>query len=83
MTISAALQAFCNMFEQVMKTQNTAIEKQSESTVNKAVKRTTKAIQAANKGLDIAAKYTDLMNKDDKKAFAKYKKIFDNNIGGK
>lgn len=83
MTISAAVQAFCNMFEQAMKTQNTAIEKQSESTVNKAVKRTTKAIQAANKALDVAAKYVNIMSKDDKKVFTKYKKEFDNNIGGK
>ena len=71
MTISAALQAFCNMFEQIAKAKNTAIEKQSESTVNKAVKRTTKAIQEANKALDIAAKYVDSMSKDDKKDFIK------------
>ena len=83
MTISAALQAFWGMFEQEKKTKNTAIEKQSESTVNKAIKRTTKAIQEANKALDIAAKYTDYMNKDDKKGFIKHKKRFDNNIGGK
>ena len=83
MTISAALQAFCSMFEQVAKTKNTAIEKQSEITVNKAVKRTTKAIQEANKALDIAAKYTDYMSKDDKKDFIKHKKNFDDNIGGK
>ena len=83
MTISAAVQAFCNMFEQMVKTQNTAIEKQSESTINKAIKRTTKAIQAANKGLDVASKYIDYMSKDDKRAFEKAKKEFDNNIGGK
>lgn len=83
MTISAAVQAFCNMFEQMVKTQNTAIEKQSESTVNKAVKRTTKAIQAANRGLDVASKYIGYMSKDDKKTFEKAKKEFDNNIGGK
>lgn len=83
MTISAAIQAFCSMFEQVAKTKNTAIENQSESTVNRAVKRTTKAIQEANKALDIAAKYTDFMNKDDKKDFIKHKKKFDDNIGGK
>lgn len=83
MTLSGAAQAFCEMFAQVMKTQNTAIEKQSESTVNKAVKRTTKAIQEANKALDIAAKYADSMSKDDKKDFIKHKKRFDDNIGGK
>ena len=93
MTISAAIQAFCSMFEQVAKTKNTAIENQSESTVNKAIKRTTKAIQEANsavqktgffnKALDIAAKYTDYMSKDDKKDFIKHKKKFDDNIGGK
>ena len=83
MTISAALKAFCSMFEQEKKKKNTAIEKQSESTVNKAIKRTTKAIQEANKALDIAAKYTDYMSKDDKKDFIKHKKKFDDNIGGK
>ena len=83
MMISATLQAFCSMFEQVAKTKNTAIEKQSESTVNKAIKRTTKAIQEANKALDVAAKYTDSMDKDDKKDFIKHKKKFDDNIGGK
>ena len=83
MTISAALQAFCSMFEQVAKTKNTVIENQSESTVNKVIKRTTKAIQEANKALDIATKYTDSMNKDDKKDFIKHKKKFDDNIGGK
>ena len=83
MTISAVLQAFCSIFEQVTKTKNTAIEKQSEIAVNKAVKRTTKAIQEANKALDIAAKYTDYMSKDDKKDFIKHKKKFDDNIGGK
>ena len=83
MTISAALQAFCSMFEQVAKTKNTAIEKQSESTVNRAIKRTTKAIQEANKALDIAAKYMDSFDKKDFKDFKKYKKDFDNNIGSK
>ena len=83
MTISAAVQAFCNMFEQIAKTQNTAIEKQSERTVNKAVNRDTKAIQAANRCLDIPLKYIDYMSKNDKKAFKKAKKEFDNNIGGK
>ncbi len=83
MTLSGAAQAFCEMFSQVMKTQNTAIEKQSESTVNKAVRRTSKAIQAANKGLDVASKYLHCMNNEDKKCFEKAKKEFDNNIGSK
>lgn len=83
MTISTALQAFCSMFEQVVETKKTAIEHQSETTVNKTHKSSSRAIKAANKALDIADNYTVAMDKKDANAFRKYKKVFDNNIGSK
>ena len=82
-TIAAAIKSLCDMLAQFAETQNTAIERQSETTVNKSCKNSSKAIKAANKALDIAAKYMDSFDKKDFKDFRKYKKDFVNNIGSK
>lgn len=82
-TIAAAIKSLCDMFAQFAETQNTAIERQSEMTVNKSCKNSSKAIKAANKALDIADNYTAVMDKKDANTFRKYKKVFDNNIGSK
>ena len=77
------IKSACDMFSQVAETEKTAIEHQSETTVNKTHKSSSKAIKAANKALDIADNYTAVMDKKDANAFRKYKKVFDNNIGSK
>ncbi len=82
-TIATAIKSFCDMLAKFEEVQNTAIEKQSETTVNKSAKNASKAIKAANKALDIATKYADDFEKKDAKDFKKYKKLFDNNIGSR
>lgn len=82
-TIATAIKSFCDMLAKFEETQNTAIERQSETTVNKSAKNASKAIKAANKALDIAIKYANNFEKKDYKDFKKYKKDFDNNIGSK
>ena len=59
------------------------VDHQSETTVNKSYKNASKAIKAANKALDIATIYLQIMDSKDGTNFKKYKKIFDNNIGSK
>lgn len=81
--IMETIKSVCNMISQCEETRGTAIERQSETTVNKSVKSASKAIKAANKALDIAVKYSNNFDKKDYKDFKKYKKDFDNNIGSK
>lgn len=82
-TIMEMVKAVCDMFSQVAETKETAIGHQSETTVNKSHNNSSKAIKAANKALDIADNYINCMTKQDAKAFKKYKKAFDNNIGSR
>lgn len=73
-TIAAAIKSLYDMLAQFAKTQNTAIERQSETTVNKSCKNSSKAIKAANKALDIAAKYMDSFDKKISKTLENIKK---------
>lgn len=46
-TIAAAIKSLCDMLAQFAETQNTAIERQSETTVNKSCKNSSKAIKSS------------------------------------
>lgn len=83
MGITEAITAICTMLKKFAEVKETSIQNQSETTVNCSSKNASKAIKAANKAIDIAAKYCDNFEKRDLKDFKKYKKEFDNHIGSK
>lgn len=78
-----AIKSACDMVSKIEDKRQNDVDHQSETTVNKSYKNASKAIKAANKALDIATIYVQIMDKKDCKNFKKYKKIFDNNIGSK
>lgn len=81
--IMTAIKSICDMVSKIEDKRQNDVDHQSETTVNKSYKNTSKAIKAANKALDIATIYLQIMDSKDGKNFKKYKKIFDNNIGSK
>ena len=81
--IMTAIKSICDMVGKIEDKRQNDIDHQSETAVNKSYKNASKAIKAANKALDIATIYLQIMDSKDGKNFKKYKKIFDNNIGSK
>lgn len=81
--IMTAIKSVCDMVSKIEDKRQNDVDHQSEITVNKSYKNASKAIKAANKALDIATIYLQIMDSKDSKNFKKYKKIFDNNIGSK
>ena len=81
--IMTAIKSICDMVSKIEDKRQNDVDHQSETTVNKTYKNASKAIKAANKALDIATIYLQIMDSKDGKNFKKYKKIFDNNIGSK
>ena len=81
--IMTAIKSICDMVSKIENKRQNDVDHQSETTVNKSYKNASKAIKAANKALDIATIYLQIMDSKDGKNFKKYKKIFDNNIGSK
>lgn len=81
--IMTAIKSVCDMVNKIEDKRQNDVNHQSETTVNKSCKNASKAIKAANKALDIATIYLQIMDSKDGKNFKKYKKIFDNNIGSK
>ena len=81
--IMTAIKSVCDMVSKIENKRQNDVDHQSETTVNKSYKNASKAIKAANKALDIATIYLQIMDSKDGKNFKKYKKIFDNNIGSK
>ena len=77
------IKSVCDMVGKIEDKRQNDVDHQSETTVNKSYKNASKAIKAANKALDIATIYLQIMDSKDGKNFKKYKKIFDNNIGSK
>lgn len=78
-----AIKSVCDMVGKIEDKRQNDVDHQSETNINKSYKNSSKAIKAANKALDIATLYLQVMDKKDGKNFSKYKKIFDNNIGSK
>ena len=81
--IMTAIKSICDMVSKIEDKRQNDVDHQSETTVNKSYKNASKEIKAANKALDIATTYLQIMDSKDGKNFKKYKKIFDNNIGSK
>lgn len=81
--IITAIKSICDMVSKIENKRQNDVDHQSETTVNKSYKNASKAIKAANKALDIATIYLQIMDEKDSKKFKKYKKTFDNNIGSK
>ena len=81
--IMTAIKSICDMVSKIEDKRQNDVDHQSETTVNKSYKNASTAIKAANKALDIATIYLQIMDSKDGKNFKKYKKIFDNNIGSK